>query len=230
MDRIPPSEGGDAGSIPAESTFRLTVFAQCKHLDILIAMKSDRVYRKAHLPEHAKCVFEGEIFDVYQWDQHLYDGSTATFEKMSRPDTAVVFPITTEGKILIIEDSQPHRETVLTTVNGRIEEGETPMQGAKRELLEETGYEARSLEFFYEITPVEKLDWVNYVFIGKGCKKVSEPHLDPGERIVVREVTFDELLSLTREGKLRGKDFRIIVLEALLDSKKMDALKQKFTN
>lgn len=193
-------------------------------------MKSNRVYRKPLLPEHAKCVFEGDIFDIHQWEQELYDGSTAIFEKASRPDTAVVFPITTEGKILIIEDSQPHRDTHLTTVAGRIEDGETPEEGARRELLEETGYEASSLELFYEITPVEKLDWVNYVFIGRDCKKISEPHLDAGERITVREVTFDELISLVREGKLRGKDFRIMVLEALLDSKKMEALKAKFTN
>ena len=31
------------------------------------------------LPEQAKKVFDGEIFDVYQWDQEMYDGSTETF-------------------------------------------------------------------------------------------------------------------------------------------------------
>src|SRR5215467_9321922 len=32
------------------------------------------------IPEHAERVFQGKIFDVYQWPQKLYDGSTATFE------------------------------------------------------------------------------------------------------------------------------------------------------
>ena len=39
----------------------------------------------AHLiPPEAKCVFRGKIFDVYQWPQRLYDGSTATFEMLRR--------------------------------------------------------------------------------------------------------------------------------------------------
>ncbi|MFA5877522.1 MAG: NUDIX hydrolase, partial [Candidatus Paceibacterota bacterium] len=146
----------------------------------------DRKYREPLLPENAERVFEGEMFDMYQWEQELYDGTKATFEKGSRPDTAIVFPITETGHILIIEDSQPHRETVLTSVSGRIESGETPEEGAKRELLEETGYEANTWESFYTVTPVEKLDWVNYVFIAKGCRKVKDQQPDAGEKITVR--------------------------------------------
>ncbi|TAJ14380.1 NUDIX hydrolase, partial [Patescibacteria group bacterium] len=183
----------------------------------------------ALVPKNARKVFEGEIFDMYQWEQELYDGSTAIFEKGSRPDTAVVYPVTDEGKILIIEDSQPHRETVLTSISGRIEDNETPEEAAKRELLEETGYEVRELVSFYTTTPVEKLDWINYVFIAKGCRKTQEPAPDPGEKIVVREVSFDELISLSAEGKLRGKDFQIIALRALLDENNMNELRNKFT-
>lgn len=188
----------------------------------------DRSYRKPLLPANATRVFEGAMFDLYQWEQELYDGTTATFEKGSRPDTAVVFPITEDGHILIIEDSQPHRGMVLTTVSGRIESNETPEQAARRELLEETGYEASQWESFYTITPVEKLDWVNYVFVAKGCKKVAEPTLDAGEKIVVRSVSFGELIALASEGMLRGKDFSIMALQAKLDSQKMKELRVVF--
>lgn len=190
----------------------------------------DRSYRKPLMPENAKRVFEGEIFDMYQWEQELYDGTSATFEKGSRPDTAIVFPITEDGQILIIEDSQPHRETVLTTVAGRIEFNETPEEAAKRELLEETGYEANTWESFYTVTPVEKLDWVNYVFIAKGCRKVKDQQPDAGEKITVRSVTFEELISLASEGELRGRDFRIMVLQAMLNPEKMKDLRKRFAN
>ncbi|MES2014466.1 MAG: NUDIX hydrolase [Patescibacteria group bacterium] len=188
-----------------------------------------RSYRKPLVPENAKRVFEGEMFDVYQWEQKLYDGTTATFEKISRPDTAVVFPILEDGRILIVEDSQPQRESVLTAVSGRIETGETPEEAARRELLEETGFEAESLESFFTVTPVEKADWINYVFIAKGCKKIQDPQPDAGEKIVSKFVSFDELIALASDGLLRGKDFTIMALQAKLDPEKMKLLREKFT-
>lgn len=190
-------------------------------------MKS-RSYRKPLLPENAKRVFEGEIFDVHQWEQMRYDGTVATYENVSRPDTVVVFPVTEEGLILIIEDSQPHRDTILTAISGRMEDGETPEEATRRELLEETGYQVDSLEDFYTIKPVEKMDWINYVFVGKGAKKIQDAQPDPGERIVPRLVSFDELISLAADGKLRGKDFSIRVLQAKLDPEKMKLLREKF--
>lgn len=45
------------------------------------------------MPEHAECVFSGKIFDTYQRNQTMYDGSIATFEKVKRTDTVVVFAI-----------------------------------------------------------------------------------------------------------------------------------------
>jgi len=188
----------------------------------------DRKYRKPLLPPNAKRVFEGQIFDIYQWEQELYDGTSAVFEKGARPDTAVVFPVLEDGRILIIEDSQPHRETVLTAVSGRIEEGEAPEDGAKRELLEEAGYEAATWELFYTLAPVEKLDWMNYIFIAKGCRKTKDAKPDAGERIVPKLVTFDELIELASTRELRGKDFSIMALQAKLDPKKMEELRAKF--
>ena len=194
-------------------------------------MNSDRPYRKALLPENAKLVFEGNIFDVYQWEQKLYDGTTATFEKLSRPDTVSVFPVLEDGTILLIEDSQPHRETILTTPSGRVEEGETPEVAAERELLEETGYRAERLEPLFSFAPEDKIDWMFYAFVGKNCTKVAEPKPDAGEKIVPKPVSFDELIALAAEKILRsgrGHEFAHLALSAKMDAQKMEELKKKF--
>ena len=187
-------------------------------------------YRKSTIPENAKRVFEGTVFDVYQWEQKLYDGTTAVFEKIARSDTAVIYPVLEDGKILLIKDSQPQRDTVITAPSGRLEEGETPEEGIVRELLEETGYEPKDLVPFYTVQPYEKIDWQVNVFIGKGCRKIAEPKLDPGEKIELYPVSFDELLELSTQGLLRQEGFALRAFEAKLDSEKMRELKAKFVN
>jgi 8-oxo-dGTP pyrophosphatase MutT (NUDIX family) len=72
---------------------------------------------------------------------------------------------------------------------------------AKREFLEETGMEASAWELYKKYPVGEKIDWDIYYYIARDCKKVSEPHLDPGERIDIKKVTFEDFLDLvTAEG------------------------------
>ena len=42
-----------------------------------------------------------------------------------------------------------------------------------------------------------------FVYIARNCEKISEQHLDPGEKIEVMEVTFDEFLDLVDSGEMR---------------------------
>ena len=189
-------------------------------------MNPDRGYRKANIPENAKRVFEGTIFDVYQWEQELYDGSKAIFEKIVRPDTVTIIPVLPDGRILLIEDSQPSRDTVLTPPAGRIEEGETPEEAARRELLEETGYVVDSVELLSEIHPVGKLDWVIYWFAGRGAKKIQESEPDAGEKIIPKIVSFEEFIEGS-DGENTHKELAPFLLQARADPKKMGELRQK---
>ncbi|MEK7530994.1 MAG: NUDIX hydrolase [Patescibacteria group bacterium] len=192
-------------------------------------MKKDRPYRKSTIPDNARCVFEGVIFDVYQWEQVLYDGTFATFEKAVRPDTVVIFPVLEDGRILLIDDEQPGRGSLLGAPAGRLEAGETPEECAARELKEETGLVAKEIILFSEVHPVMKLDWCVYTFIARGCTKVSDPHLDAGEKIKEHPVSFEELIALPYdERNLDGSIFRQRALEARLDAEKMAELRNAF--
>lgn len=153
-------------------------------------------------PANAKKVFAGKIFDVYQWEQQLFDGSTATFEQLARPDTTEVVSVLTNGKILVIEEEQPGKAPFLSLPGGRVEEGEQPEEAAARELREETGCVATSFSLWSAVQPVGKIDWAIFTFIAHGVTKVGEQQLDSGERVTAREVSFDEFLQLAREGKL----------------------------
>jgi hypothetical protein len=92
------------------------------------------------LPKNAKKVFQGKIFDVYQWEQKMFDNSVEIFEKLKRADTVVAIAIKGD-KIIIQEQKQPDWTHLLVSLpGGRCERNELPLSAVKRELLEETGY------------------------------------------------------------------------------------------
>ncbi len=179
------------------------------------------------LPPKAKKVFKGEIFDVYQWEQEMYDSSTHTFEKIMRPDTVLVIPVTEDGKIIICEQEQPHRDKpYLSLISGRVEEDEPPEEAAQRELLEETGFEAKELILWDEYSPGTKIGWTIYTYVAKNCKKVAEQNLDPGEKIKCDFISFDQFIELLANKKVHDIHLTVKALEAKLDPGKMKAFKK----
>lgn len=191
-------------------------------------MEIKRPKSKQPIPDYAKKVFSGEIFDVYQWEQKLFDGTTAIFEKLKRPDTVVVFPVLPDGRIILTEQEQPGKETFIGATGGRVDEGEGILEAAKRELLEESGYEAEKFILWEAQQPVSKIDWVVYTFVAKGLKKVSEISLDGGERIILKSVDFDEFLELADNRRFNEKSVALELLKARLDKKKGAKLKRLF--
>jgi ADP-ribose pyrophosphatase len=169
------------------------------------------------IPEHARCVFTGVIFDVWQWDQTMYDGSTKLFEIVKRKPTVVVL-LRVGDAFLIQEEEQPHRsKPFLSLTSGRVEDGEDSLVAAKRELLEETGYEADHWKLWKEDYGSGKILWQVSVYVATGARKVAEPHLDPGEKITPRSVSFDELIRLTTETAFRADEIREECLRARYD-------------
>ena len=178
-------------------------------------------------------VFKGEIFEVYQWEQSMFDGSKAIFERLKRPNTVGIIPVTEDGKLILIHEEQPGgRPPFPSIAGGRMEEGEEPEEAIKRELLKETGYQCEELILWKEIRPVAKMDWTIYTFIGKRAKKVSEPKLDPGERIQVDLVSFDEFVEeICKEDFYSySPEVTIEFLKAKADPEAMQELRNKFVN
>ncbi len=181
------------------------------------------------IPPDAKRVFKGKIFEAYQWEQELYDGTKTTFEKLKRNDSVNVFPITDKGNIIIARQEQPGHAPFWGCVGGRLDEDETPLDGAKRELKEETGYEADTYILWDSVQPSATVEWAIYTFIAKDVKKTSEPSPDAGEKIELHEVTFDEFIGLSRRPDYRDKEIALLIHRALGDPKKMEELRTLFS-
>ena len=193
-------------------------------------MDIQRPDSKQPIPDTAKKVFAGVMFDVYQWEQEMFDGTKATFEKLKRPDTVVVLGVLPDGKIVLTEQEQPGKEPFIGATGGRVDEGEDILTAAKRELLEESGYEAQEFILWDAQHPTSKIDWVVYTFIAKGLKKVADLHLDAGEKIKLLPVSLERLIDIATidYNNFYEKEIIVKLFAARLDPKKMEELKELF--
>lgn len=165
------------------------------------------------IPEEAKKVFTGELFDVYQWPQEMFDGSTATFEMLKRSDTVRIIAIreTSEGpKVVFTKQRQPRKDWFYDYPGGRVDAEDTnELAAAKRELLEETGYNFRNWKLIRVRQPFSKIDWLVYTFLATDFIEKVDQKLDSGEEIEVMEVDLAEAVELLSDpaSKMWDADF-----------------------
>lgn len=120
------------------------------------------------------------------------------------PDWVNVIALTDDDHVILVRQYRHAAgEEILELPGGVIEKGESVEQAARRELLEETGYEFDNIEFLSELyanpaTATNK----THCFLATGGKKTSEQNLDRGEEIIIELVTLPELKKLVLGNKL----------------------------
>lgn len=123
---------------------------------------------------------------------------------MDFPNWVNVIAITKDGDFVMI-DQYRHAlgETHYELVAGVVDEGETPLQAAMRELSEETGYEGGEWQAFMQLSPNPTNHTnMSYTFLATDVEKVREPHQEPSEDIHVHILTRDEVQQLLTSGEI----------------------------
>lgn len=191
-------------------------------------------YQRKYIPPHIKTIpanaerkFAGEIFDVYQWPQEMFDGSIATFEMLDRTDTVTTIAIK-DNKIVLTYQKQPCKDWFYAYPGGRIDlTDDDELSGAKRELLEETGMEFANWKLIDAAQPYGKIDWIVYTFLATDFLRQSEQHLDGGEIIEIKEFSFADfkkLLDQPDTDALRFDFRKIEKLQSLDELKNLPSL------
>ncbi len=116
---------------------------------------------------------------------------------------ANVLAITRDQKVVLVKQYRHGvKEVLLELPGGVIEEGEDPLIGIQRELLEETGYASSNVvEIGHSYpNPANQTNTI-YSFLAVDVEKIAELHLDDGEDIEVELIPLDELIEMTRRSE-----------------------------
>lgn len=148
----------------------------------------------------------------------LPDAGSQEHHVVEISDAVCVLPLTAEGRIVMIgQHRYVHGKTHWEVPAGRLEDGEDPEEGARRELAEETGYRAGALEPLPGFYPTNGISahWA-HLFVARDCVRAGDQNLDAAERIVVTTFTWEEAEALLRAGRIEDGFAALALLYGLL--------------
>jgi ADP-ribose pyrophosphatase len=160
-------------------------------------------------------------FDVVTDRVRLPDGTDTQFDFLTEPQAVVVLPFTMPGNVVVIEEWRQAVGRVNRGLPaGSVEpEDEDFAAAARRELAEETGYEAGEVEHLTSAEPANGFaDSVFHYYVATGCTPTAELEPDETEDFRVETTAFEELVEAARDGELRdGRSMLGVLYYALFE-------------
>ncbi len=143
-------------------------------------------------------------FDIVNETVELPDGTETDFDYLTEGESAVILPFTTEGEVVVIDEwRHAVKRTNRGLPAGSLEPDEDHEAGARRELREETGYEAGEMRYLGGFEPANGFaNAYFHYFVAEECERTGEQSLDDNETIEVSTTEFETLLEAVRTDEL----------------------------
>lgn len=164
-------------------------------------------------------LLETRRFRVLRIPQPCADGSVASREVVVHPGSVVVVPLVTPDEVCLVEVVRVAvGDTLLELPAGTLDRAESLAAAAARELAEETGYRAGTIEAAgsFWMSPGILRERM-HLFVARDL--VAGPQaLEPGEQIRTRHVAWEEAVAMCRDGRI--EDAKTIAGILLLDARR----------
>ncbi|MCP4426286.1 MAG: NUDIX hydrolase [Chloroflexi bacterium] len=171
-----------------------------KTLDRQTILNHNRFLR---VENHAVQLPDGQVIDDWPW--------------IVTPDYVIALAETENGRILCFRQYKYGvGGTSLAPVGGYLEQGEEPLAAAKRELLEETGYEAVEwIDLGGYVVDGNRGAGTAYLFLARQARPVAEPDADDLEEQKLLLLSRDELEMALANGEFKALPWVTAVALAL---------------
>jgi ADP-ribose pyrophosphatase len=148
-------------------------------------------------------VYDGALLKVRRDLVRLPDGGQGAREYIRHPGAVAIVALFADRSVLLERQFRyPHRREFIEIPAGKLEPGEPPLDTAKRELAEETGYLADEWTRLGVIhTAIAYTDEVIHLYLARKLTRAARK-LDQGEFLEVLSKPFDETLRMVRDGEI----------------------------
>ena len=147
-----------------------------------------------------------KLFRVrFDWVRNPRTDHTVKATVLESRDWTNVVALTPEDRVVVVHQYRFGTGQVTTEIPaGIVESGETSGEAAARELREETGYTSDSWEYLGYVEPNPAfLDNRCHHWVARNAVPSAIPEPDPGEELVVSEMSLDDLRREIAEGRFR---------------------------
>ena len=166
----------------------------------------------------SELIFDGKILHLYRDDILLPNGAPAERELIRHIGAVCVIPVTDDGYAVMERQYRyPVGEVILEIPAGKLDSKDEDHElAARRELEEETGYQAKELiplgKFYPACAYSDEAIWM---YLAKGLT-MGDRHLDEDEFLDVELIHLSDLVKLVMEGAIPDAKTQIAILKAAI--------------
>lgn len=148
-------------------------------------------------------IYSGRKFEVIVEDQKLPNNEEAKIEMIKHDGSVVIIPFLNEEEIILLWHYRPVIKNWLYELPaGTLKKNEDPLEAAKRELLEETGYFAEEIREMYKFYPSPGISTeLMYVFVAKKLIK-GRQKLEKDEVLEIVKMKLKEAIEMIKNKEI----------------------------
>ena len=171
---------------------------------------------------NSETIFDGKVLKVILDEVQLPDGNKSKREVVLHNGGVCVLALDTEDNVYFVKQFRyPYKEIVLELPAGKLEKGQSPLENAKRELLEETGCVGYSYVSLGQLYP--SAGYTSEIIHLYACKIQSEgeSQTDEDEFLEVEKIPLNKAVEMVLNNQIPDAKTQVCILKlkALLELK-----------